>query len=686
MTASEEKRSLDAQIRALGSNIEAFRALFDNMDKSAGFLKMLFDENGRPYDLLVMRVNPAFERRSGLKAEQVVGRRSSELAPDGEPVWLEKFGQAVLEQRAIVVEGRSKLFGQSLRVEAVPMPVKDLFAVMLHDATDGRTERDLQENEERRLYLQDINDALSPNEEPVQALMRITAILAMRLDVCRVLYLVLDDHDVEDAFGVIVASYERDLPPMSGKIRLSDLGLGPSERQRVSMTIAPFDRADEADAGRRPSDVSARLSVPIIRQGRLVAVLVVHRRQPLNWTPYEADIARETAERAWDAYEQASALQALIDAKEMLKKTVEERTRELREIEARFHILVGTTNDGFWWTDARGRIIGASQGMVDLLKYSVDELVGSHWSEYVDKGCMDEAFKRWEDQISGESIRFDLLVRRRDGGQAWIQVNSSPMTDEQGRFTGTLGAFTNINERKRAEEELKRSNEELQQFAYVASHDLREPLRMVSSYLELLERRYSDKTLDEKAKQYIHFAVDGALRMQQMIDDILTYSRLDTRGKPFAPVDMNTALATAMSDLEAAIKESGAEIVHDALPTVEADDNQMVILLENLLSNAIKFRGDKAPKIVISARLTAGEWTLSVSDNGIGIDPSQAGRLFQMFVRLHAGTEYGGTGIGLAICKKIVERHGGRIWVLSEPGKGSTFRFTLPERGYDEMR
>lgn len=685
MTSREEMRSLNAQLDGLGSNVETFRALFDNMAESAAVMKMLLDDNGDPYDWLVIMVNPAFEGRSGMRAEQVVGRQMSELAPDAEPIWLEKFGQAVLEHRAIGVEGYSKLMGQWLRADVVPVPLPEVFVVILREVADKvEAERDFGESEGRQLALLELSDALSSIQEPMQVLRRGAAMLASHLVADRVQYVAIDDPCSDDVCGTIVASYDGDLPPLSGKQRLSDLGLGPEDRECAVITMAPDVRKGEANPGPRPAYLGARISVPLVRQGRLVAALIVQRRGPNKWTPIEVAMAKEAAERTWDAFERASAMEALIAAKDALERTMEKRTRELSECAARCRALVESSVDGFWWTDAEGRITEANQGLADLLGANVDELIGRHWSEGLDRSCRDDIIRETGIVKSGRSVRFELMHRARDGRQTWIQVNSSPIMDEQGRVNGTIGTFINIDDRKRAEEELKRSNEELQQFAYVASHDLREPLRMVSSYLELLEKRYDGKVLDAKAMEYVHYAVDGALRLQRMIDDLLTYSRIDTRARPFAPVDMNEALAIAMGDLRMMIDESGAEIIHEPLPEVIGDGQQIVILLENLISNAIKFRSAQPPRIEISAGPADGYWLFAVRDNGIGMEPGQTGRLFQMFVRLHSRHEYEGTGIGLAICKKIVERHDGMICVSSRPDMGSVFYFTLPHGGCDE--
>ncbi len=249
------------------------------------------------------------------------------------------------------------------------------------------------------------------------------------------------------------------------------------------------------------------------------------------------------------------------------------------------------------------------------------------------------------------------------------------------------GAITNVllfNERKQAEEALKkkteelaRSNQELEQFAYVASHDLQEPLRMVTSYVQLLAKRYKGK-LDSDADEFIRFATDGAVRMGKLINGLLAYSRVGARGKDFEATDCETVLHQSLDNLKLAIEEKGALVTHGPLPTVMADNSQLIELFQNLIENAIKFHGEERPTVHVSACRNGNGWIFAVRDNGIGIAPEHADRIFVIFQRLHSQQEYPGTGIGLAICQKIIDRHGGRIWVESGPEKGAIFYFTLP--------
>jgi signal transduction histidine kinase len=232
-------------------------------------------------------------------------------------------------------------------------------------------------------------------------------------------------------------------------------------------------------------------------------------------------------------------------------------------------------------------------------------------------------------------------------------------------------------EHKQGQEELARSNRDLEQFAYVASHDLQEPLRMVATYTQLLAERYQGK-LDCDADKYIHYAVDGALRMQKLVQDLLAFSRVGRQGMTLSSTDCNTVLQAALRNLETAIPQSGAAVQRDQLPVVMADSSQLVQVFQNLIGNAIKFRSSEPPLIHVSAAAKGKEWVFAVADNGIGIAAEHVEEVFVIFRRLHTHAEYPGSGIGLSICKKIIEQHGGRIWVESELGRGSTFKFTLP--------
>jgi signal transduction histidine kinase len=284
--------------------------------------------------------------------------------------------------------------------------------------------------------------------------------------------------------------------------------------------------------------------------------------------------------------------------------------------------------------------------------------------------------------FSGSTVRQERYIPRT--GKTYDVMNT-PLRNRDGSID-KLVILRDISERKHAEEELmqlsdelKRSNADLQQFAYAASHDLQEPLRVIAGFIKRLEKRYRDK-LDEKAHEFIDYAVEGVGRMQVLIRDLLAYSQIETKGKKFTPTNCGEALEQALFGLQSAVEESRAEVTYDILPNVIGDASQLSRLFQNLIGNAIKFHGKDAPRIRIAAEHIGNEWVFSVRDNGIGISPEDFDRIFVVFQRLHTREEYDGAGIGLAICKKIVERHGGRIWVESKPGRGSTFFFSIPDR------
>ncbi len=321
-----------------------------------------------------------------------------------------------------------------------------------------------------------------------------------------------------------------------------------------------------------------------------------------------------------------------------------------------------------------------------IVGYDEDELIGKSSLTLVFSEDRDAVRENAVKMLKGESSSgYECRIVTKRAMIKWVMETVVPVSYRGRR--ATLGNLMDITERKQAEETLQqmvgkigRSNAELEQFAYVVSHDLQEPLRMVASYTQLLARRYHDK-LDTDANDFIDYAVDGARRMRVLLNDLLDYSRLGTQGKPFKPTNYGDVFNQAVTNLKVAIEESGASVTHDYLPTLIADEGQIVRLFQNLISNAIKFCTQESPRIHVSAEAKSGVWVFSVSDNGIGIDPQHVQNIFEMFKRLHTREEYSGTGMGLAICRKIVERHGGHIWVDSQPGKGSIFYFTIPVTG-----
>jgi PAS domain S-box-containing protein len=360
---------------------------------------------------------------------------------------------------------------------------------------------------------------------------------------------------------------------------------------------------------------------------------------------------------------------------------------ERKQAEERFRLAVEAAPSAMVMIDELGEIILVNAETERLFRYGRDELIGKSVEMLVPRRLRGRhpAFRAsFANAPSARAMGVgrDLFAMRKDGTEFPVEIGLNPIRTSSGLLV--LAAIVDITERKRAEQalearrrELERSNEELERFAYVASHDLQEPLRMVASYAQLLEREYGN-VLDIKGRDYLKYSIEGAKRMQSLIRDLLAYSRVTTRGRSLALVDANVPLQRALDNLRFLIDEVGAEVRSEDLPSVYADETQLVELFQNLIGNAIKFRGDNSPAIAVSTQAEGDFQRFSVKDNGIGIEPAQAERIFDMFQRLHSRDAYPGTGIGLAICRRIVQRVGGRIWVESTGRGGCTFHFTLP--------
>ncbi len=380
---------------------------------------------------------------------------------------------------------------------------------------------------------------------------------------------------------------------------------------------------------------------------------------------------------------------ALKELNETLEQKVAERTAELTESEHRLARAQEIAHLGSWELDLAKNELTWSDEVYRIFGLQPQEF-GATYEAFVervhpdDRAAVDAAYSGSIEE-GKDSYEIEHRVVRKDTGEVrWVHEKCQHIRDAAGRIIRSLGMVHDITERKEAEaalfkltEELKRSNSDLQQFAYIASHDLQSPLRNIEGFVNLLARRYKGK-LDGKADEFIHYISTGVKDMQMLILDILEYSKIGSDGKTFAKVDSSLCVVRALANMEALILEKNAEITYDdALPEVEGDSAQLSSLFQNLIGNGIKFNKE-VPQIHISAKGQRREYVFSVRDNGIGLDPKDSDKIFAVFHRLHSKSEYPGTGIGLAICKKIVERHGGRIWVESEPGKGSTFYFTLP--------
>ena len=395
------------------------------------------------------------------------------------------------------------------------------------------------------------------------------------------------------------------------------------------------------------------------------------------------------------------ARRAIVGASVIVRDRTERKRAEeaLREVQEAFRRAfedapIGMALFGVGATE-RARLLQVNHSLCQITGYAAQELEAITLDQITHPYDLDEELPLLERLLSGEIPNYQLEKRflRSDGSTVWVLYNASTVHDSSGRLLYGIAQVQDITRRKNSEDrlasvaaelerratELERSNSDLQEFAYVASHDLSEPLRMVSSYVQLLARRYGGQ-LDSDADEFIAFAVDGVNRMQRLIDDLLAYSRAGTQEYRIAPVDCEELVRDTLAGMQTTVGESGATIVVSDLPTVRADEGQLRQLFQNLIGNGIKFRAEDPPRVEVSAEREEGSWRFSVEDNGIGIDPRHAERIFTVFKRLHTRDKYPGSGVGLSICKRLVERHGGRIWVEQSELGGSRFCFTIPDR------
>ncbi len=359
----------------------------------------------------------------------------------------------------------------------------------------------------------------------------------------------------------------------------------------------------------------------------------------------------------------------------------------LKESEQRYRTLVETMNEGVMIRNEKERITYVNERLCRMLGLSRDAMLNHSSIEFLDEENQMILKREREKRLQGFYEPYELTWAARDGRRIITIMSPRPIYDDAGMFKGSFVIITDITSRKNAEDalagqarELERSNAELEQFAYAASHDMQEPLRMIASYVQLLARRYKEK-IDQDADDFITYAVDGCKRMQTMINDLLAYSRVGRVNSETQSTDCEKILDWALENLGTVLEENQATVTHDALPTLVVSTSLLGLLFQNLIGNAVKFRGEAAPVIHISAEPVDDAWLFSVRDNGIGFDSQYADRIFVIFQRLHGVGAYPGTGIGLAVCKKIVEYHGGKIWAESEPDKGTTFYFTIPLTG-----
>lgn len=373
-------------------------------------------------------------------------------------------------------------------------------------------------------------------------------------------------------------------------------------------------------------------------------------------------------------------LGVLVDRFNEMLAGIQSRDEDLKRERERFRFLAESMPQKIFTATPAGDVDYFNRQWLEFTGLSFERMKDWGWTQFVHPDDVEENVRTWRHSIdTGEPFSFEHRFRRTDGKYLWHLSRAHAMRDANGDISMWIGSNTDIHEQKEKEEALRRANDDLQQFAYSASHDLQEPIRNVAVYSEIVAQRYHS-VLDADGQLFLGFLKEGGRRLATLVNDLLAYTRAGTAELHEAPVDSTAVLKHSLASLAEAIRESKATVTFDALPEVYMGEAHLQQVLQNLIANALKYRDDNPPQIHISAVGQGAVWRFSVQDNGIGIDPQYKEKIFGVFKRLHHDRTYSGTGIGLAICQRVVERYGGRIWVESEPGKGATFYFTIPRR------
>ncbi len=609
-----------------------YRGLFDHLISPCALYEAIIDETGKPADYRFLEINPALERLLGLPAASTLGKTVREVLPDMEQPWIETCGQVALNGKPVHQERYLRQLERYFEITAFS-PEKGRFAVVLNDVTERRR-AEAEHTAERNLLRTLIDN-------------------------------VPDSIYVKDTARRYL---------VNNKANLAILGLA-SENQTRGKTVFDFFPGEHAvlyDADDRA---------------------VLDSRAPLidHEEPYRDSGGRlrcysTTKVPLFGAGGEVIGLVGISRDITARKRADEALLESRRRMETLLSNLPGMAyrcnNDDHWTMEF------VSKGCKAITGLTPDELLAARFADLIDPEDRTMVWEQVQQAIEQRRpFQLEYRLRTADGRSMWLWEQGTAVLSKDGEVEALEGFIADISERKRADEELQRrakalsaSNAELEQFAYAASHDLQEPLRMIASYAQLLDRRYRGK-LDNDANEFIRFIVEGAARMQTLIRDLLAYSRASRTAPATERVDLADCARASLANLRAVLDENGAAVEVGPLPKIRGQGTQLVQLFQNLIGNALKYHADAPPRVRVWSERSGDDWLVTVQDNGIGIEPQYHAQIFDLFRRLHGRKEYSGTGIGLAICKKIVENHGGRIWVDSASGQGAAFHFTLPVEG-----
>ncbi len=619
------KESENKALELLTESEEKYRTLFNEMTEGFAYLELITDERGNPRDYRFININPGFEKHTGL-TNNVIGKKASELFPNLNIYWIGIYGEVALEGKSREFEIYNGFLDKFFRVSAFSSK-KGYFATIFENITERvLAQKELQNTKN---YLESlINNANAPI---------IVWNSKFEIQLFNRAFEYLTGFKSEEVYGKKV-----------------DILFPPSAVKEISHKIQ-----------RALYENWESIEIPILTNRNEIRTILWNSA---NIYDNDSNSLISVIAQGNDITERKKAEQKLNEAQEKLNLALDNGNIGTWEKDLRTNILV--------WDKRMEKMFGFDEGTFDGKYETFEKCLTEEDIPYV----REDLRKTIEEGCPYETV---YRIKTKSGNVSYINAKASVIKNRFGEPIRMAGVCFDVTDMKkgaeriliRLNEDLHRSNKELEQFAYVASHDLQEPLRMVASFTQLLAMRYKDK-LDDDAKEFIHYAVDGATRMQSLINDLLNYSRIGTRGKSFTEVDFNDVFNKAIINLRLSITEKNAVVTCDKLPVVNGDEVQMVQLLQNLIGNALKFC-DTIPEIHVRAEENSTHFTFSVKDNGIGIEEQYFNKIFLIFQRLMPKDKYSGTGIGLAICKRIVERHGGRMWIRSEIGNGTTFYFSL---------
>jgi PAS domain S-box len=666
--------------KKLRASKERYKQFFNNPLMGFALCKIITDRENNPVDFIYLKINPAFENLTGFKKKEIINKKVTDiLIPEEVKEIIKIYGKVTLTGEPVNFEYQIPSLNKYYEIAAFS-PGKDYFIAFFTDITKRKKTEELQNSLN---YIGNvINSNLNADKIMETVVMEASEVIGAESAsivlktgktwlikyVCNLPQEMLGSSftDENNPYGMLAVTTKKVLP-------INDTYTD----ENVDVNIM------------KEYNILSALVVPLILDDEVGGLLCFnYHSKKVAFEKYYIDFATNLSTPLSLALQNA-------DLISNLESKIEERTIELEEAYARVSDLYNNAPCGYHSLDKNGYIVQINDTELSWFGYSREEIIGKKkFSDLLTEKSIktfNKSFSNFKERGEVYDLEFDVI--RKEGSILPVLLNATAIMDSSGNYVMSRSTLFDITERRKNEEKinhmldnLKRSNEELEQFAYVSSHDLQEPLRTIASFTQLLERRYKGK-LDDDADEFIGYIVDAAVRMKQQINDLLEFSRVTTTGSEFGTVDTNFILYQVIDNLKSSIDENNAEIIHDNLPTLIGDSDQLRRVFQNLIGNAIRYRKPgESPKIYIYAYEDKGngEYVFSVQDNGIGIEKQYLNRIFRIFQRLHTMEEYEGTGIGLSVVKRVVDRHGGRVWVESELGKGSTFYFTLPFKFYED--